>query len=95
MKKSTRRKATLTAVKNEIDPQLTTNVASLRAITTCHSLLNEGLFPRRAFEAIAGAQLFLETLHKQMTDECLAHPDADKIPDLKTLREAKNGNAKT
>lgn len=64
---------------------------ALRALVTTHSLLNEGAFPKAAFQAVVDCQDFLTNCHKNLRQDVLSHPDFDKDPELKPLKESKNG----
>jgi hypothetical protein len=74
-----------------IDPALTDKVGALRALTTTYNLLNEGLFQKMAWTAVNECQEFIKSLHTTLTNEATSHPDADRIPDLKAIKEKKNG----
>ncbi len=85
-------KEALKDVTPQIDPQLTEKVKALKALVTCHTLLADGMFPKSSWGAIQNAQTFLESLHTQLTAECLAHPDCDKVTELQALK-APNGKS--
>lgn len=57
-------------------------VKAAKALTTTHSLLGVGMFQFRHQEQLKQSIEFLESLHKQVIAECLAHPDCDLVPDL-------------
>lgn len=78
----------------EISPDLLEKKQALKAVVTTHNLLIEGCFSRMAFEAVNQCLSFLKGLHEQITKTALAHPDADKDPELKTLKEKLNGETK-
>lgn len=69
-----------------IDPKLLQSVAALQGIATCHNLLDQGSFQYKYSQAIAQSLEFLKVLHSQVKDECLKHPDSDKIPELVALK---------
>lgn len=65
-------------------------VQAAKALVTAHSLLGVGMFQHRHQEALTQSLQFLAALHKQILEECLAHPDADLIPDLVEYKKEAN-----
>ena len=78
-----------TESKAEIAPELTQKVQALRALVTTYNLFNEGSFPLRCMQAALSAQNFLQSLHGSLVEEALAHPDADKVPEIKEMKDQK------
>ena len=67
-----------------IVPQdLLDKVGALKALATVHSLLISGLFQVKHHEIINESVKFVSSLHSQVMAEAQAHPDADKVPELK------------
>ena len=73
----------------QIEQDLLNKVSALRAIVTTHNLLQEGNFTVAAMPAIAASLDFLKSLHKQVSDDALQHPQASLIPELKHLQGEK------
>lgn len=69
--------------------------AAVIAISTCHKVLQEGMFPFRFNNAIGVSLKFLEELHTKAVTDASAHPNWDLIPELKELVEkrAQDGKA--
>lgn len=74
----------------EIPKDLQASLSSLKAIKQTHNLLQSGSFPFGFNDAIVSSLAFLESLHKQLVDEAIKHPQADLVPELKTLKEKQN-----
>ncbi len=76
--------------------ELLDDVGALTALVNCHNLIKEGAFPFVAHATVNGSLQFLETLHKQVYEKAITHPDAMLVPKLKEqiLKEAANGNKK-
>lgn len=72
----------------QIAKELLDMVGSLRAIATCHNLLDKGHFQAHQLQAIMLSMDFLKSLHIQAVTQALAHPQADLIPELKALKDA-------
>lgn len=77
----------------QIDPKLLASVKSLRALATCHNLLDKGLFNHAQAVNVPNCLEFLRSLHEQVTKEALSHPDADKIQELKNLKDSQKEQA--
>lgn len=72
-----------------VDPILISKVHALRALTNCFNLFSEGMFKKEFFQDVHESQMFIRHLHDQMTAEVLAHPDSDKVQELKTIKDQK------
>ncbi len=77
-----------------ISQDLLDKVQAAKALVTAHSLLGVGMFQHRHQDALKQSIDFLTALHKQVLDEALQHPDADKVPDLAAYREEQELKAK-
>ncbi len=62
--------------------ELINKVQATKALVTAHNLLGVGMFQARNQEAVKQSLEFLAALHKQILEECLAHPDAHLVQDL-------------
>ena len=71
-----------------IDPSLLQSVGALRGIAIAHNLLDTGLFPHSKAESIRMSMDFLRKMHEELKKSALAHPDADKVPELQDLKGA-------
>lgn len=69
-----------------IEQELLNKVSALRAIVTTHNLLQEGNFNLAAMPALQASVEFLKSLHAQVSEDALKHPQADLIEDLKQLK---------
>lgn len=69
-----------------VSQDLLDKVQATKAIVTAHSLLGVGMFQHRHSEALKQSLDFLTALHKQILDECIVHPDADKVQELVDYR---------
>ena len=74
-------------VSKEVPTDLQEKVGALRATATIHNLLQQGSFKSSYHQAIELSVKFIESLHKQLMDEAIQHPDADLVPDLKAVKE--------
>lgn len=70
----------------EIEQNLLNKLSALRSIVTTHNLLQEGSFTVAAFPAIQVSLDFLKSLHKQVSEDALQHPQASLVPELKQLQ---------
>lgn len=70
-------------------------VQATKALVTAHSLLGVGMFQHRHSEALKQSIDFLQALHSQLLEECLAHPDADLIQELVDYKQEAEKQAKT
>lgn len=75
----------------EVPKDLADKVGALKALATTHNLLQEASFRSSFLPAVQDSLSFLKILHQQMQDECLAHPDCDKVEDLKKLKHLVEG----
>ena len=75
----------------EIPKDLQDKMGSLRALTSCHDLLQTGAFPLSFNERIKMSLTFLQALHTSALADALEHKDADKLLELK---EAANNAVK-
>ncbi len=66
--------------------------SAMKCIATAHNLLDKGLFKHTEAQAVIDSVVFLRSLHQQVKDQALAHPECDLIPELKEMKEqiAKN-----
>ena len=71
----------------QIAPELLRSVAALHGISTCHNLLDKGAFAIAYSDAIKSSMDFLKVLHTQVREEAFNHPDCDKVPELKALKD--------
>lgn len=62
--------------------ELKDKLSAIKALVTVHSLLGVGMFQHRHTPQLTESLKFLESLHKQVMEEALQHPDADKAPEL-------------
>lgn len=88
MKKKKLKTAPEAAKSPEIAKELIEKVQALRALATCHNLLDRGYFTHVQAVAVVQSLEFLKALHGQVKDECLSHADSDKVPELKSLKES-------
>lgn len=70
----------------QLEQDLLNKLSALRAIVTTHNLLQEGCFNVAAFGAIQVSLDFLKSLHKQVSEDALQHPQAHLVPELKHLQ---------
>lgn len=73
----------------EISEEFSNTLKGLGALTTIHNLLQKGTFTYDYRFALDQSISFIESLHKQSTDNALLHPEADKVPELVALKEAR------
>lgn len=66
----------------EAPKDLLDKVQAAKAIVTVHSLLGVGMFQFRHQDQLKQSMEFLTALHTQVLDECLLHPDCEKVQDL-------------
>lgn len=71
-----------------IDPSLLQSVGALRGIAIAHNLLDSGLYPHAKAEQVRMSLDFLRKMHEELRKSALAHPDADKVPELVDLKAA-------
>lgn len=68
------------------------------AATACH-LLQEGHFKYAYNRALGASIAFLQALHQNCVEECLKHPKAELIPELKAelekQKDVKDGKEET
>lgn len=86
-------KAVETTTPADLPQDLLQKVSATKAVATAHSLLGVGMFQHRHTEALQKSIDFLTSLHKQILEECLSHPDADKVPDLVEYKEEQRKQA--
>jgi len=67
----------------QLPQDLLDKVGALKALATVHQLLISGLFQVKHHEIISESMAFISNLHGQLITEAQAHPDADKVPELK------------
>lgn len=65
-----------------VSQDLQDKLKATKALVTAHSLLGVGMFQHRHTEQLNQSLQFLAELHKQILEECLFHPDADKVQEL-------------
>ena len=65
-----------------ISQDLQDKLNAIEALVQTHTLLGLGTFQYRNHQALKSSLHFLESLHKQVMEEALAHPDADKVQSL-------------
>lgn len=73
----------------EISEEFSNTVKGLGALTTVHNLLQKGTFTYEYRYALDQSISFIESLHKQAIEAALVHPEADKVPELVALKEAR------
>ncbi len=71
----------------EISKEMNDLYAAMKCIATAHNLLDGGLFKHTHAQAVMDSLLFLKSLHQQVRDQALAHPECDLIPELKGMKE--------
>jgi len=71
----------------EIPQDLQEKINALRAIATCHNLLDKGFFNHNQSQLIIQSLEFLRSLHTSVKEEALAHPESDKVEELKAFKE--------
>lgn len=78
-------------VKEEKAPEIAKEMqefyAALKAIATAHNLLDRGLYKHTEQQAVIDSMVFLRSLHDQVKTQALAHPDADKIPEIADMKK--------
>lgn len=57
-------------------------VGALKALTQTHSILLSATYPPNLFKVVMNSIAFVEQLHKQMLDECLANPEIASRPEF-------------
>ena len=75
----------------EVPKDLQVQVATARAFAECHKLLARGHFRASDLIALDSALSFVAGIHQEALSRALAHPQADLVPELKAMKEAKNG----
>ena len=70
-----------------ISKDLLDKVQCLRAIATCHNLIDKGLYPHNQAELVKQSIDFLRVLHSNLVTEVIVHPEADLVPEIKALKE--------
>lgn len=81
-----------------VPPELTAKVQSIKAITSCHTLLQRGHFPYHLTQPLGQALAFLSALHTEALADAEKHPDAHLVPELATAKakkEAQSGQAQS
>lgn len=73
-----------------VSPDLVQKVQALRGLATTHNVLDKGFFPRSLNGAVDMSVEFIRALYENLKSECLAHPDADRIPELVQLKGQEN-----
>lgn len=73
----------------EISQELQSKIQAIRAIATCYNLLDKGSFNHNALVAVEQSLNFLKSLHQQVLEEALAHPDSDKVEELQQFKQSK------
>lgn len=76
-----------------VSQDLLDKVQAAKALVTAHSLLGVGMFQFRHQEALKQSIEFLANLHKQVLDDALSHPEADKVADLVQYKAEKEAQA--
>jgi hypothetical protein len=86
-------------ISEDVLPQdLKDKISAVRALATSHNLLDTGHFPASKLEAVRQCLAFIHNIYEQAVADALAHPDADKSPDLvhlKSVMVVKDGDAMT
>ena len=77
-----------------VSQDLLDKVQATKAIVTIHSLLGVGMFQYRHNDQVKQSLDFLGNLHKQVLDDALSHPDADKVKDLVDYKAEKEAQEK-
>lgn len=92
-----RKKTHLKAVKTtkEIPEDLAKKWNAVQACATAANLIQKGHFTLSYMTAVNATLGFLIKLHEQSVEECLKHPDAALISDLKEALKQAAKNAKT
>jgi hypothetical protein len=79
--------------KPEIPKDLSDKWGSVEAVATTFNLMQKGAFPHSYQAAVGASLVFLSKLHESCVEAALAHPESDLIPQLKELKNAKDGKA--
>lgn len=74
--------------------ELIDKVNALKSLTTIYKLLEQGSYPYKEAHAVPHSLAFIQSLHKTLKDECFAHEDCDKVPELLDLKEREQELAK-
>lgn len=72
----------------QVPQDLQEKVAGIRALAQVHNLLGKGTYTVNAHEAVKQSLAFIESLHQQLVDEALQHPQVDTVPELSNLKKA-------
>lgn len=75
---------------NPVAPDLLHKVETLKVLAMINALLNQGTFQFGAHDAIAQSLGYIKAMHEKVMAETLAHPDAEKVPDLKPFLPKKD-----
>lgn len=78
----------------QIDDTLKAQLGAIRGVATAHNLLDKGLFNHQAAEAVRLSLDFLRSLHLQLVEEAIKHPQADLIPELSQYKGGQDGESK-
>lgn len=76
-------------VKPEIPRDLLEKEVSLGKISLCARLIQSAKFQMGQFKDVMDAMGYLQALFDTLLDDTLKHPDADLVPTLKGIKEAR------
>lgn len=71
------------AVPAEIPQDLQEKMNALKGTATTFNMLDKGHYPHSFAEAVRLSMEFVKSLHAQIKEDCLAHPQAHLVPELK------------
>lgn len=73
----------------EFTKEFADQLKSLGSLSTINDLLQNGAFPHKYRFALDQGLSFVQALHKIAMDEALKDPQADLVPELVALKEAR------
>lgn len=73
-----------------IDPALQDKVKALHALAQTHYILDNGTYRYQLMQNLGSCLTFLQTLHAQLLEEALAHPDSDQFEQLRDIKKQKS-----
>lgn len=78
------------AVEATIPKDLQDQIGAIRALATTYNLLDKGLFNHTQAQAVRMSLEFVKALYEKSVEEAFNHPEADKSPELMSLKGEAN-----